>query len=106
MARPWRAGGDGRSVSFPELPWKKEKPVPETDCDRECEVVGGEHDCVCVDSPHKTEIHEQYRDVGLAALHYFACTCGACGTLQDTAEGAREEAHKHLEWVRLNAAAS
>lgn len=21
--RPWRAGGDGRPVSFPQLPWKE-----------------------------------------------------------------------------------
>lgn len=84
MARPWRAGGDGRSVSIPELPWKKEKPVP---------VL------------HATTIHAQGHDQGLASLYYFACTCGACGTLQDTRDGAREEAHRHLQWVERHAGA-
>ena len=72
----WRAGGDGKAVFFPELPWKKEP-------------------------QHSTTIVVQPVLEGWMASHgetyYFTCCCGYCGPGRPTRALAVADADAHLE---------
>ena len=94
MARPWRAGGDGRSVSIPALPWKEREKLRESErkeqerFEVEVHESGGE-------SGH-TEPYDQTR------RWYFACTCGACGPLRRTQLSANTDGTIHELWHEQN----
>lgn len=81
MARPWRAGGDGRSVLIPELPWKRKKETPVFEPEFHTSVAG--------EYPHRK-------------LHYWSCPCGQNGTLHDDPAECALEATRHTEWHLKN----
>jgi hypothetical protein len=79
MARPWRAGGDGRPVSIPELPWQRadEQVVVHTSS-----AEGG------VDGKGR-------RYPRLPVSYYWSCTCGQSGRLHKQRKMCEISAHDH-----------
>lgn len=78
MFRPWRAGGDGRPVSFPHIPWHDERPAEHVTAIAEQEAIPG------------TQERSQF---------YFYCTCGVCGKPRWDRLDAAEDGIAHVEAV-------
>lgn len=88
MARQWRAGGDGKAVFFPELPWKRDKAKP-----------AAQEALDTLLQEHETAIAAQ-RALDLDSSrtqYYFYCSCGMCGKPRTTRKAAVEEADLHVE---------
>jgi hypothetical protein len=90
VARPWRAGGDGRPVSIPALPWKEREKMQEAE-----EAEANRYEVT-------VELSEAHDTASHVDRYYFSCSCGACGPLRRIRDIARQDGGIHEIWHEQN----